>query len=896
MHTESRAVLAALYLSLGAASACTGSDAETAPDVVSRDTGDGSDVRADVGPETTDATSETTDSTTDVVDGPIDLALPAPAGRARAGIATKPEDLLDGPKAEGRVGDVKLYNTHAAFIVEAPRRAGGWRTIGGHVADTAVVRPDGSTTPDMYGELFTIWDMAVFRAETIEVLNDGRDGGAAHVRLSGATGPTDIANGFIGDLLGGDPPGLDVVFDYRLGPDDRALALTITLSNPKDEDVEVGVAAAMATHGDGALEYIPGFGFDADAGAGSVMDYFGAVGRELATGMWVEPRDQTLTLSYVGITVLSRDGFTVPAGSSVERKAWFAPSDNGAAGVDAIRRAYRGETGALVSGTVTIPSSADERGAWVGVWQDGIVVTTAPVRGDGTFQAEVTPGAYEVRAYLPQHLASPPVTVEAIEATSAEANPSIPAAAVVTARVTDVDSGEVIPARVTFFRQGDTPSPHPPRGVAIEVDWGNAISGVAYAVPGGGGELRLPAGTYRAVASRGPSWEIAEQTLTVEAGDVRDVELALKQAVDTTGWVAADFHIHAERSPDSEVPYDLRALQAITDDVDVPILTEHIQIGRFGSVLADLGLQDVLVDVTAQEVTTLEYGHFGAFPLVEDPSAVNRGAVYPHDKDAPDLFEAMRTQHGGETLIQVNHPRGFLAFSYFDFVGFDPASATPGNPAEWSTDWDTVEVFNETCATTGSNGKALADWVGLTNHGYRKALSSGSDSHAEQVPGGIPRNWLPLTAAALREDQSGLVATVRARQMVVSCGPFVRFEAEDGTVMGGMTGVDAAGAVRFNVKVEAPTWMTVDEVRLLENGEPIDIIDLHALAGDSSDPVVRLETVLVATPATDAWYALEVRGSGGLMPVYPLGSPYALTNPIEVDADGDGDWTAPALQ
>jgi hypothetical protein len=47
-------------------------------------------------------------------------------------------------------------------------------------------------------------------------------------------------------------------------------------------------------------------------------------------------------------------------------------------------------------------------------------------------------------------------------------------------------------------------------------------------------------------------------------------------------------------------------------------------------------------------------------------------------------------------------------------------------------------------------------------------------------------------------------------------------------------------------------------------------------------------------PRADAWYVLEVVGSGGLWPLKPNETPYAMTNPIEIDQDGDGAWTPPA--
>ncbi len=40
---------------------------------------------------------------------------------------------------------------------------------------------------------------------------------------------------------------------------------------------------------------------------------------------------------------------------------------------------------------------------------------------------------------------------------------------------------------------------------------------------------------------------------------------------------------------------------------------------------------------------------------------------------------------------------------------------------------------------------------------------------------------------------------------------------------------------------------------------------------------------------------IEVLGSGSLQPVNENGPPYALTNDIRVDADGDGQWSPPSL-
>ena len=89
--------------------------------------------------------------------------------------------------------------------------------------------------------------------------------------------------------------------------------------------------------------------------------------------------------------------------------------------------------------------------------------------------------------------------------------------------------------------------------------------------------------------------------------------------------------------------------------------------------------------------------------------------------------------------------------------------------------------------------------------------------------------------------------------------------------------------------------MTIDRVHLLENGAPEDEVALAEWARpEGLRAGVRFDGELVGRPSADAWYVVEVVGSGGLWPIEPGEDPYALTNPIEVDQDGDGTWTPPA--
>jgi len=295
---------------------------------------------------------------------------------------------------------------------------------------------------------------------------------------------------------------------------------------------------------------------------------------------------------------------------------------------------------------------------------------------------------------------------------------------------------------------------------------------------------------------------------------------------------------------------------------------------------------DRVTPVDGQEVTTFAYGHFNAFPLFWQPVEYNAGAVFPYDKQPAELFAAIRAQQPDDEIIQVNHPRGTGFGAYFSYVGFNRETGETQFPEAWDLNWDTIEVFNGNCG----RGEPLEDWIAMTNLGLRKTLASGSDSHRENDPIGIPRNWIRVDKGELEADRQSIVEPVRGRRMFVSCGPFVRFESEArDAAMGDMISVNEDGEVAFWVQVQAPSWIQLSEVRLWRNGVAVETAPI-----ETDDSGVRFEAVMRDRPEADAWYAVEVLGSGSLRPVY-FSSPYALTNPIEVDVDGDGAWTAPGL-
>ncbi len=817
----------------------------------------------------------------------IDLTAPLGPGEVRAGVVTDRAALIGGPKADGVLGDIKMYNAEAAFIIEGVRRASGYRYWGGNVADADVIH-DGPGN-DRFGETIFSWNLRIFRPETVEILNDGTNGEAAHVRFTGRIEPFAFADDLIRALI--DTPDIDlkVTYDYVLEPDSNVLELAITLENDGTEPAEVAHPFILNSQGDGAHPYVPGVGFR-DLQASGVLPYLGSVGAGPSYAFISRDDAFTTLYGYKAVTAYSQTPFTLEAGQSTRFEYDFVVTDRGAAGLD---EAYWRALGVEVAGRLQVelglPPTAAPESAWIAV-RDGTggVASIVPYR-QGGIEIALDPGDYTVEAYAPGHAPAPPVAVTVPDGGVGLAQPALEAAAEIHLQVKDPD-GSPVPARVTFLPQEGTPLPYAPEDVRFGWDVAPA-SAYAYVTDPEGDSVRLPAGTYRAVATRGFSYTIDETTVSVAPGETATLTFTLEKVVDTTGWVSSDFHIHAIRSPDSYVPYAIRARQAATEDLDAPILTEHVVAAGLKPTAEALGLGQTVVGVPGQEVTTFAYGHFNAFPLVWDPEKPNWGAVFEHGQTPQELFHAIRTQHDGDVVLQINHPRGAPASGYFTYVGLDAERDAVEKEREWTLDFDTIEVLNGNCRKTGGNGETLRDWIGLTNHGHKKTLASGSDTHTESRVVGTPRNWIRLDKSALRGNHFDLVPPVQSRQLFVSCGPFVEFTAKDGTGLGGRTQVDEDGTVTFHVRVQAPEWMTVTTLHLWENGEPIQTVDLSGAEG-----VVRFDGTLSASPEADAWYVVEVVGEGDMYPVTTSGPPYAITNPIEVDADGDGAWTPPALQ
>ncbi len=486
------------------------------------------------------------------------------------------------------------------------------------------------------------------------------------------------------------------------------------------------------------------------------------------------------------------------------------------------------------------------------------------------------------------------VTLSSVGAASRPQPPlKLPPVGFLVYEIHNADTGEVMPAKITLVGVDGTPDPRFTRG-----DIGREESGAVSAYNrifslAGAGLVVIPAGTYDAYVSRGIEWDLAVvRKVRIEDKKVASIQAQIRHVVDTSGWVSADFHVHAAPSPDSIVPLRDRIYEFVTDGVEVITATDHNVVTDYGPEIAELGVGDMITGLVGDELTTNGWGHFGAFPLVQHVDESGHGAIHLHGKGPVDYFAEVRDK-APDAVIQVNHPRIDNEIGYFNLGHLDSDTDESERPG-FSFDFDAVEVLNGyQDPDRRSVDRVISDWMELLDHGHLVTATGNSDTHhLTHNLGGYPRNYVAVTddrPAHVTPQQIALA--VKARHVFFSTGPIVSLR-----VAGGRIGdlVPAKnGKAEVDVKVTAAPWISVTRATLYVNGVP----EKKWSIPETTD-VVRLEDSLDITVTRDSYVFLRVDGDRPLAPV--VGDlrrfdvrPFALTNPVFLDVDGHPGFDAP---
>jgi hypothetical protein len=489
----------------------------------------------------------------------------------------------------------------------------------------------------------------------------------------------------------------------------------------------------------------------------------------------------------------------------------------------------------------------------------------------------------------------PPASLDDIEvgpvAIHAKPMRDVTAGATMEISVTGELSGAGIPCRLTVTRRDSTLQPlraEPAAEVAVRV-------GVVYTRKGRA-SLSLPPGDYDVYAGRGFEWSVEHAKVSVGGGEVRPVALKLRREVPTDGWVAADSHIHTlTHSGHGDATIQERMLTIAGEGIELAIATDHNHHADYGPSVASMDPAGIFTPVIGNEVTT-KHGHFNAFPIQAGARVANHQI-----EDWATLLPEIRATPGVK-VITLNHPRDLHS-------GFVPLGGIQFNPKTGkhrqanAFDVDAMEVI--TSAAMQSDIHLLyRDWFALLNRGHRIAAIGSSDSHdVSRFILGQGRTYVSVKDANPESlDLDEVWRSYQEGRLLVSLGLLAQVKVNDRFAVG-----DLATGLADKVKVEAtvygPAWVQADHVALYANGIQIreqKLQDEHR-AGEKARVVWE-----IPKPAHDVHLVVIATGPGVTAPYWEIPRPYqpssksfvprvvGSTNPIWVDADGDGKFE-PAL-
>jgi hypothetical protein len=508
---------------------------------------------------------------------------------------------------------------------------------------------------------------------------------------------------------------------------------------------------------------------------------------------------------------------------------------------------------------------------------EGSAVLVVSAAGDGRFDLPVPPGDYRVSVRTPGGEDVHRVPVDAGRVTEIR-DLVAPRPGVLRFQVRDEDS-RPIPARLVIRGIGSTRDPN-----LGPVNQASGAGNVVYTVDGAG-EISLPEGRFEVIATHGPEYSIGRQGLQIRKGLGQSVRFNLEREVESIGWLAAEMHLHAEASPDSDVSLRDRVTSLLAEGVEIAVATDHNHVSDYTGTVAELGAESRLAAIAGIEVTTWQppWGHFNVFPYPAEAGAPEVDGL------APDrFFPLLRAQAPG-SVIQVNHPR-MGDIGYFNRAALDLTSGT--GAAGYSPDFDTIEVWNGMDLGKPEALEAnLADWYELLNLGRRYTATGSSDSHRLLYQwAGYPRTYLQID-----DDRPEMVTgehiarALREGRAFVSSGPLLNVRVNGAAP--GETAVGVRGKVLLQVAVRAASWIDVRRVQVIVNGK----IALQHLVSGAAKRTTRALIDRELTLEHDCWIVVVARGDRTLDEVLPFsrGLSTAFSNPVYVDADGDGQVLLP---
>ncbi|MFH1829388.1 MAG: hypothetical protein ABH871_01245 [Pseudomonadota bacterium] len=358
-------------------------------------------------------------------------------------------DLIGGPVAQGRIGDVLIKNDRIRVIIQKPAKNPTVNSFGGNIIDADLVRPQGQAGEDNFGSIFPLVNVEwTVNYQNYEVLSDSSDGGAKILRAYGVIDVYDYLDlDFIGEVAEGiagqsitfsnrfddrrnpfeiydDLKGMDreVVTDYTLEPDKNYVRIDTTFKNNGDDEVSMPVGQFINGSGQVSM-LIPGLGFSPDlmteVGGGSpAVIYAGFDDVDVSYGYFYKSSQfkdpdgeiyKTTSVSYSGLTgllfgeeflkiaPLGKGGtpeihFSIPPKSSRTITGYFVVGNGSAGSVFDAGLAAIGAKTRPITGSVVDAGGSPVEGALVAVMSKSNTLITYRTDSSGAFSGNLPTG------------------------------------------------------------------------------------------------------------------------------------------------------------------------------------------------------------------------------------------------------------------------------------------------------------------------------------------------------------------------------------------------------------------------------------------------------------------------------------------------------------------------
>lgn len=810
---------------------------------------------------------------------------PLPGEAAESGVIESRDQLLEGEEAEGQVGDVRLADEHAVYIFSAPDHPLFRETTGGALIDVAV----GGTGADRLGMFATAYGPNLMFTPRNTAVRASEDGRAVIV-----------------EGVDKEREGITVRTEYRLDSEHPGLIITSELVNGTDASLEDWCLGDIVQWGS-ALFFVMERGMVFQTGLQTSAECVGGVGDDICL-MYVRDGGAPIeVLHRADVTRLMDAPVDIGPGESVTSVRHLLVGTGSMASVaDSIWALLGRRTGTLRGQVVDQSTAEGIAGAEVLINERGAppkpllrVLTDEEGRFSVSLPAgvSVTGFAHSYTRSLPTQTVAP-VTIQPGEEAFQQYLLTPPAQ--IDLRVTDEETGELLPVRVALYDLQGRPATLGP------IQSGEVGGPYIFATTGEG-IYQVPPSRFRMTISHGPEYSRHEQEVIFLAGTTRQFHLSLRRLVDTSGYVAADLGVLTTHSHGAMVsPLD-RARTAVTEGLEFLVTTDHGTVTDLAAALQEADVDLPLTVARGERILAPDsspegdqVGSWAVFPLPEDLAGRSAfaGATFSSHRE---VLRRLRERFPEALIAALNPTReGQSPFLHMGYH-YDPMDRKYHPPAQPATaedcDFDLFEVFSD--RDLGRMRHNLDLYYELLREGHRlTAIGSANSRFAGLEEIGYPRTYVAANDADPRAiDPAEVFASLRAGNAVVTTGPWIEFSILDQPI-GSMILWEPGEPIEIDLRVVCPRWMQLAYVDVCKEGVFVSRRTfLEPAEGPVYDwrPEEGRNRYMVRS---DHIFTVEVKGRQPLSPMNPLNlmpqpfEPWAMTNPIWIDTDGNGRFDA----